>query len=407
MSRDDETSGVNPGDKDNQGDRGFNPDDLPGDASSLGDSNRRGGGGSRDDDGYERGAGSDRGEPGGTSRRYQPTNHPEDAPGGFTPGYGAPGGTAPGGYGSAGGSEHSGYQPYPGTAGNAGYPGSGAYANAYGGYSAGGFANGGGSQPGGQAVESTDGKVDIVRAVRFGFRSVFANPAIWILGTVVVGLVFIVLSIILGFLVAAIDPAAVMEGDPLAPANIVLNLVMSVLSWAIAICVMRGALIETDGRKATLSDFFHPKNVGQTVFLLFIFTVVGLVAGTLIQTATNEMFIIDEASGTIAVNESAFGRIMIFMVIATLLNPLYTYWVYYTSDGRENAVGAATHGFTDAVRNYPKLLLFSVVGTIVILVLGMVTLLLGFIILLPASMLIAAHLYRQMSGGDVPVDAHR
>ncbi len=396
MSRDDETPSVNPEDNADQG-AGWdvNPESSRPDRSSG-------------DDGYQRGGGVDRGDGGVAPQRYRPTNHPEDAPGGFNPEHGAPGGTgqtdAPR---ASGGISSSGYQPYPGSAAGDGqsyqnfqhYQGYSAYGNSPGGY--------GGTDQGGVAPETTDGKVNIMRAVRFGFRTVFSNPGIWILGTVIVGLLFMVISLLLGFLLMAFDPAGMVDADPLAPVNIILNVVITVLAWAVAIGVMRGALIETDGRRAKLSDFFHPINVGQTVILMVILTVVGLVVSTLLQLDTQEMVLINEATGEISVDESGLARISLIMVAAVLVNPLYTYWTYYTADGRENAVGAATHGFFDALRNYPKLLLYSIIAGVAIIVVGLITLLLGFIVLLPASALITAHLYRQMSGGNVPVEQRR
>lgn len=347
-------------------------------------------------DGYERGAGSGRGEEGAAPDRYRPTNHPEDAPGGFNPGYGTSN------YGGASSSAYSGYEPYPGTTGG-GY----GNADAYGGYESGTFGQYAGPDDNNRPLEPTDGRIDIMRAVRFGFKSVFANPAVWILGTVIVGLVFLVLSILLGFLMVAFDPQAVMGNDPWAPVNIIINVVISVLAWIIYIAAMRGALIETDGRRARLKDFFHPVNAGQTAILLVIFTVLGLALSLIVQSDTQSAVVVNEVTGEVAVDSGLLGRMALFVVIAGLLNPLYSYWVYYTSDGRENVVGAARNGFADAARNYPKLLLYSVLSGVVIMVFGPLTLFLGLVIFLPVSVLIAAHLYRQMSGGKVPVDSNR
>ena len=367
---------------------------------------------SHDPDGYQRGEGHNRGD-GDTPKRYHRTSHPEDAPGGFNPGYGAaadgtggypqggyPQGGYPPGSRNAGGPAYSGYEPYPG----GGYQGYSPRDDAYTGYGQGTFGQYTGQDEGGTPLESTNGQVNIMRAVRFGFKAVFANPAVWILGTVLVGLLFIILSILLGFMMFAIDPGAAMNNDPLSPANVILNLVISVIAWGIAICVIRGALIETDGRRARLPEFFRPVNVGQTVILLVIITVVGLVVSTLIQGDTSEMVTVNETTGELAVQSAVFTRLLVLFVISGLLSPLYSYWIYYTSDGRENAVGAATHGVADAARNYPKLLLYNILSAVVILIAIPLTLLLGLVIFLPVSVLISAHLYRQMSGGRVPVE---
>lgn len=346
---------------------------------------------SHDSDGYQHGEGHNRGD-GDAPKHYHRTSHPEDAPGGFNPGYGTGGDT--------GGSAYSGFEPYPG----GGYQGYSPRDDAYTGYGQGTFGQYTGQDEGGTPLESTNGQVDIMRAVRFGFKAVFANPAVWILGTVLVGLLFIILSTLLGFMMFAINPDAAMNNDPLSPANIVLNLVTSVIVWVLAVCVIRGALIETDGRRARVPEFFRPVNVGQTVILLVVITVVGLVVSTIIQGDTSEMVTVNEMTGEVAVESTVFTRLLALMVVSGLLSPLYSYWIYYTSDGRETAVGAATRGVSDAARNYPKLLLYNILSTVVILIAVPLTLLLGLVIFLPVSMLISAHLYRQMSGGQVPVE---
>lgn len=394
MNRDEDSPDFNPDGPDGRDDHGGNGDH----GGNSGREDRGESGHSPLDppssDGYERGAGSGRGEEGAAPDRYRPTNHPEDAPGGFNPGYGTSN------YGGAGASAYSGYEPYPGTTGDGQ-----ANANAYGGYETGTFGQYAGPDGNGRPLETADGRINIMRAVRFGFKSVFSNPAVWILGTVIVGLAFLVLSIMLGFLMVALDPQAVMDNDPWAPVNIIINVVISVLAWLIFIAAMRGALIETDGRRARLKDFFHPINAGQTAILLIIFTLLGMVLSLIVQSDTQSAVMVNELTGEVALDSGLLGRLALFVIIAGLINPLYSYWVYYTSDGRENAVGAAKNGFADAVRNYPKLLLYSVLSGVVIMVFGPLTLFLGLVIFLPVSVLISAHLYRQMSGGKVPVDS--
>lgn len=344
-------------------------------------------------DGYARGAGQDRGTQ--NWPRYQPTEHPEDGPGGFQPGtgYGVP--------------------RYPGSGGTtgpqgAGYPGAGA--SPYSGYS--------GSQgpgpyvgdPGGGAglpTEQSSGRVDIMRAVRFGFRGVFANPLVWILGTFVLGLIYILLSSLAGALAYAIDPNGTMSGDALSIGNIFSNVVILAVTIIITIGVMRGSLITVDGKRAALRDFLHPVNVGQTVLLMIILSAVGMVIGVIFQNLALSAVVADPTSTMVEVNNSALVWFLLLLLVAMLLNPLYGYWIWYTADGRESAGSAIGVGFRDAARNYPKLLAYSVLGGIVMSVTIVVTFGLALVVLLPVSLLISAHLYRQMSGGVVPAEQLR
>lgn len=386
MSRDDERPDHNPGEDDNQGDHpAFDPDKPPADPTPSGS-----------EDGYERGVGKDHGENSWNSpKRYQPTSHPEDAPGGFNP---TPGGAY--GYGATGGTPRNNYPPHPG--GTSGYS---PYGQPYSGYGpgTGGAGDDGWGQPG-TALEQADGHVDIMRAVRFGFKTLFANPVLWILGTVVVGVAFMFLSITLSMVMMAVDQDATVSGDPFAPTNIIMNLLIGIFAWVLVICVTRGALTEVDGKRAVLADFFRVINIGQTILLILITTAFGVLFATLLQFDAPNIVAFNETTGEMSVDEAVLGRMVLYMVVATLVSPLHEYWIYYVCDGRENAVGAIRHGFVDAARNYGKLLLFTVVSFFVAIVAIPLTLMLGLVVLLPAAILIAAHIYRQISGGKIPVE---
>lgn len=84
-----------------------------------------------------------------------------------------------------------------------------------------------------------------------------------------------------------------------------------------------------------------------------------------------------------------------------LLGPLFSLWTWYAADG--HGVGESIKlGVAAGKRNYPQLLLFSFLSTLVVLVGGLLTLGLGLLILTPACYLAIAHIYRQASGGQLP-----
>lgn len=303
---------------------------------------------------------------------YGPTSHPEDAPGGFQ-GYNQ---------GMVG-------EPYPQTP----YPNQ----NSYQGYNAAPINNGVQLEPG-------SGTVDIMRAVRFGFRTTFSNPVVWILGTVLLGLGFMILSGLAGYLAFVLDPEAVTDGSNTSPTMIVFNVLIVIVACVMSICVMRGALLAVDGHKTRYADFFRPINVGQTALLMIVLGIISAIVSTLPSMLSGELAMVDEATGMVEVNNSALGMFFIYLFALALIGPLYSFWVYYTADGQHTAMSAARTGFKDALRNYPRLLLFTVVGGLAISIIGFVTLLFGFVILLPAYTLAVVHIYRQMSGGNIPVE---
>ncbi|BAU96259.1 hypothetical protein N24_1997 [Corynebacterium suranareeae] len=307
---------------------------------------------------------------------YGPTSHPEDAPGGFQ-GYNN-------GYNSGQGSGQGYGEPYP-------------YQNSYQGYGA-------SQQQGGGLLEPGSGKVDLMRAIRFGFKATFANPVVWILGTVVLGLAVVILSGIGGYLAYSLDPTAASATSGISTGEIIINVISAVVGFAISICVMRGALLTVDGNKVRYADFFRPINVGQTVILMIVLGVIGGIVGIAVTMLTGEMVVVDETVSAVEVNNGALGMFFILFFLLFLINPLYSYWIYYTADGHHTAGSAARTGFKDALRNYPMLLLYSFVSGIVTAIIGVITLGLALVILVPALMLATVHIYRQMSGGNIPVE---
>lgn len=328
--------------------------------------------------------------------QYGPTSHPEDAPGGFQGnGQGNSRGNAQGngqGYGpgndQGSASGYGGYgQPYPQTP----------YQNSYQGYGA-------TSPQNDVALEASNGKVDIMRAIRFGFKATFANPAVWILGTVGLGLAFMIVSGLLGYLSFLIDPNAGTTTSGFSVSETLLNVVIGIITFAITICVMRGALLSVDGHKVRFGDFFKPINVGQTVILMVGLGIFGIILGTFTTFLTQNLVSFNDAAGTVEVNNSGLGMFFIVYLLLFFINPLYSYWVYYAADGHHTAGSAVQTGFKDSLRNYPMLLLFSLVGGFATLIIGIFTIGFGLIIVLPVMMLSTVHIYRQISGGNIPVE---
>ncbi|ALC06114.1 hypothetical protein CDES_08610 [Corynebacterium deserti GIMN1.010] len=346
---------------------------------SRDDQTNNGGDGSTNNAGNQNAGNQNWGDP---NSLYGPTSHPEDAPGGFQAN------AANGQSWQSWQSSQYPQQPYPGS-------------NAYQGYQ--GFQQG---YSDALPLEAGTGRVDLMRAVRFGFRTTFSNPVVWILGTVMLGIAVVFFSGLSGYLSYILDPEAATSGQ-VSVTSVVINVLAGIVMLAVSICVIRGTLTAVDGHKTRYSDFFHPQNVGQTAILMVILAIVGSIVGTIASTLTLDMFIIDETLEAVDVNSSVLGIMAVYLLVLFLISPLYSYWVYYTSDGHHSAASAVKTGFRDALRNYPVLLLFTLVGGVVVSFVGFVTLFFGFVILLPAFSLASAHIYRQMSGGNIPVEQRR
>lgn len=322
---------------------------------------------------------------------YNTTPHPEDAPEGFNGQWNRDSNQ------DNGSSSFPYSQSYPSTPGN-----DNAYGNGYEGYTQGyGVAEGSGASI---PMEQANGQIDVMRAVSYGFRSVFSNAAVWILGTFLLGLAFVALSLLIGFALVAVSPDSDAFSTTSSASSIFLNVFFAVLAIAVTVFILRGALTEVSGRKARFRDFFAPVNVAQTVVLLVVLSGVSYLFTIGIDSMYGEVVSVNQSTGEIAVNDSALIAQLVFVLILVLINPLYAYWTWYTADGRHTAMDAARTGLRDAARNYVPLLIFSIVSSILIVVATVITFALALIILGPVMLLINAHLYRQMSGGAIPVN---
>ncbi len=92
------------------------------------------------------------------------------------------------------------------------------------------------------------------------------------------------------------------------------------------------------------------------------------------------------------------------MVVALLAYPLYCLITYPAVEGRTGFGGAFVLGFKAGARNYLPLLGFIILTTVMLVVGGLVTLTIGFIVLLPVNLLAATCVYRQATGGRIPAN---
>ncbi|MDY3127915.1 MAG: hypothetical protein SOW59_07285 [Corynebacterium sp.] len=95
------------------------------------------------------------------------------------------------------------------------------------------------------------------------------------------------------------------------------------------------------------------------------------------------------------------------IVVTLLINPLLQLMPWVAADGRGGFVDSIKAGFSAGLRNYLPLIGFNILFGIIVFFGGLLTLGLGLFILMPASILANAHLYRQAVGGPVPADSMR
>ncbi len=254
--------------------------------------------------------------------------------------------------------------------------------------------------------EQGSGRIDVMRAISWGFRQAFRNWTVWILGV----LVFLALSAVGGAIGGLFGtPAA--NGTGLAVSSGV-NVLVSVLMMAIGVFVLRGTLHQVDDPGMGWGHFTRDVNFWPTLLLQLLIGLLtsalmfvvagGAIAGfasefadpTAIETATEEQLM--------ASMGSLIGAILLVVLISVALNPLVVFMPYYLVERRADFAGAVREGFRAGVRNYLRLVLTYVVAGLLVILAVILTFGLATIVLIGPWYLAQAHMYRQAAGGALP-----
>ncbi|MCX7541320.1 hypothetical protein OS128_00100 [Corynebacterium sp. P5848] len=278
----------------------------------------------------------------------------------------------------------------------AGYPGYGAPNNPYG------SAGYGGAMPftaGGRRLVRGDGKVRTVESISYGFRTVFASPAAWIVGSLVVGVICTAVFTVGTFMTmstmaasGAFDPETTTTSPSAAGGFNPLAMILFVLLMvAVQVTFAAAALRAADGAKITFGDFFSNPNLGKTIIFALI---VNLVTGGI-------PYLIPMLYGS----DTGIALMVQMLINLALLflAPLYMLMYLFVLDQGASFGDAVNRGFQVGSRNYLSLLGFSLLWGLIIVV-SAIPLGLGLLITMPAYMAALAYVFRQASGGIYPED---
>ncbi|WP_342318677.1 hypothetical protein [Corynebacterium mayonis] len=231
------------------------------------------------------------------------------------------------------------------------------------------------------------GKLDVMAAWSFGFKAVFANPMVWLL----TGLAILLISGVSGLL-------------PLAG-------LVSLFLYPL-LCSM--ALMGTLAKRFEFGQVSAPR-YGATLGTIVVLAVLALIVSVILLLLLLTLpFVAEPLRDVTAMNTdpedietllpifgAAFKVLGVVTLVMLLISPFLYLSPFFAADNAAGVGGALKMGFAAAVRNYPQLLLFTVISFVVTL-LGTLALVAGLIVATPVCILASAHAYRQISGGPVP-----
>ncbi|KAA0919767.1 hypothetical protein [Dietzia sp. ANT_WB102] len=261
------------------------------------------------------------------------------------------------GYGDQG--QGYGYEPYPGQSygdqgfGQTGYGQQGYGQQSYGQQPFGDPAYGGQYAHGGPGGGPLMRKVSPTQAVSAGWQMFKNNPLPWVLIT----LASMVVSGIAGQFANSDSATVVLFAQ-------ILSFLVGMLFQAF---VVRGALLEVDGHKPAISDFFKLHNFGWFVvaaILVGIATVIGVFA----------------------------------LIIGAVVVAFFLYWTqYFVIDRNMTATDAVVSSFNAIKSDAGSLFGLAVLNVLIILV-GALALLVGLFVAIPVTTLASVYAYRMITG---------
>lgn len=294
--------------------------------------------------------------------------------------------------------------PHPEDSGSYSYP---SYGMGYGqGYGQGADDGYGPGPLGAAAMEPGSGRIDVMRAISWGFRQAYRNWHVWILGTLAV----MAFSGVVGAIGGLVGTPGV-NGTGMA-VSAVLNVLASLVMVAVGVFALRGALHQVDEPGMGWGHFSRDVNFWSTLLLQFIIGLVttalmALVAGGILRVSVEQFAdptALDMATEAelVAWVAALAGALALVLLVSVLLNPLVVFMPYYLVERRADFLGSVREGFRAGTQNYLRLLLtYAVAGILAVLAI-VLTFGVATIFLIGPWYLAQAHMYRQAAGGAIP-----
>lgn len=238
------------------------------------------------------------------------------------------------------------------------------------------------------------GKLEVMEALSWGGKALFANAKLWI----PLGVAYTVLAVLGQFL----------PGPGAAIGSIGMLLLAP---WMVGV-----ALQQTLVKQFTYNDAKAPaygKTLGVTALLgvlAFIVSMILLMVLAFGALTTIDPTTLPDNPENLTPEEMwnllrpILGALAVMGVIGLLVMPFFMFQAWYAADNNGSFGNAISAGFKAGASNYLKILGFVVLAGLINIV-GAALFFVGLIVTMPGTMLAAAHAYRQISGGPVPKEA--
>lgn len=250
--------------------------------------------------------------------------------------------------------------------------------------------------------------VAVMSAISYGFKAVFKNPVLWIVGA----LLFCVVAFFFAFVFGlgqlfygldsgGLDPENLNAYSEPSVVKILLNLLSYVPLILVSPLILTAALLQIDGNQVTWDAIKARMNYQQAIYASLLTLLISGIPLVIQQYLSMSATSID-AYGEVQLHTGKIIGSFLLGLIVWLLTIILMFAIYLAVESRATATEAITQSAKAVFTSFWPILGYMILMILICAVGTIFTLFIGIIILGPASVNASAHVYRQATNAPYP-----
>ena len=231
--------------------------------------------------------------------------------------------------------------------------------------------------------------LEIMQAIRYGFKATFARPLLWILGTLLVLLPSFISGVIQGFQSASYPT----DAPSVVPS--VFELVIYAVYFFLAPFLTSALLVQLDGQEVTLDTIKARLKYPQVLLVTFLAGLCSAIPWVVY------IFVISSSASSASTVEETLGVIVLSTIVVSLVSLLLGIFIslatYLAVDGQAFGFAAIVNSCKLVARAYLPFLGFMILMGLISGFGSFITCGVGALVFVPATLHAYTHAYRQMA----------
>lgn len=232
--------------------------------------------------------------------------------------------------------------------------------------------------------------VDMMDTIGYGFKKTFSNWKLWIISSLLLILVFGVLGGISSVISTNINDGTMSTGLN------VIDFIPLLISFFISPIIIGLALHEIDYPETKISDFNKNINYVNCLIVTFILYVIVFAIIGIFSVISSATFLSPDSGISFM---TIIGVMIGIMLVSLFASPFFMFITWFAADKKENdsIKESFIQGFNTGKKHYTTILLWYLTISILSFFATIFTLGFAVIIIMPASCISQAYLYRQLT----------